>query len=300
MIPSPAHPTLAADGARTAVVIGGGGVYFAAYAAGYLHTLDRAGLRLEQVDLVVATSWSAVAAMGIFGGNFGRMASEWNLWAQLPPLLEKLARPALPTTTQVRALVQLGALTSADSLSIREVGRAAMASHNPSLEVLERSVRSLIGMGPWPAQGLHVVATDCYSGDRVVIGPDSGIDPAIAASASMSLPGHFGPIWLGEHLCMDGTVAPSSTHADLVGGARRVLVLSLTDGSPTAQRATSLPRDLEAELGAIGRLGSDVHLVAANPAPGTNLLDAHVVADALEAGRERATAELVTMRRFLG
>lgn len=55
---------------------------------------------------------------------------------------------------------------------------------------------------------------------------DSGIDIATACAASSSLPGVNGPVWLGDHYCMDGGVSPSSTHSDILAGAQRVIIFS--------------------------------------------------------------------------
>ena len=89
---------------------------------------------------------------------------------------------------------------------------------------------------------MHTTAVDCYTGERIVVTSDSGIPINHAISASMSLPGIFGPTWLDDHYCMDGGISRSGTHADLVAGAKRVLVLALSDGGPEFAPADPLSR----------------------------------------------------------
>ena len=69
------------------------------------------------------------------------------------------------------------------------------------------------------------------------------------------MPGLFAPQPIGDRRCMDGGISGTGTHLDLLAGARRVVVLALTDGSEvTEPMMTTAPgatdsEDLRAFLG---------------------------------------------------
>ena len=54
---------------------------------------------------------------------------------------------------------------------------------------------------------------------------------ARAVAASSAVPGLFTPQPILDRRCMDGGVSGTGTHLDLVAGARRAVVLHLTDGA---------------------------------------------------------------------
>lgn len=297
-VPIPADPSLGA-GAERALVLGGGGEYFAAWMAGYLHTLREGGVDPLGADVTIGTSAGSLVGAAVSGGHLGRMAHEFDLFARFPQLLTHLAHQAPPTPSQTRALQLLQGPSVGDQAAIRELGRAAMAARNGPIEQLERSLLLLVGTG-WPSETLHTTAVDCYTGERLVCSHDSGLWISHAVSASMSVPGAFGPTWLGDRLCMDGGMATTGTHCDLVAGARRVLIISLVDGLGGSQRLSALPNTIQQEVADLRAGGSEVLLVSANPDPGVDLLSAAAVGDAMAVGRERATADLPAVRALWG
>src|SRR5262249_58233911 len=105
--------------------------------------------------------------------------------------------------------------------------------------------------------------TDCYTGERLVLSQSSNIPISHAVCASASLPGVFGPTWIGNRLCMDGAMCSTSTHVDLIAGAKRALVVALTDKAP---RFTNIPNDIEQELRYVEAAGTKTLLIAADPA----------------------------------
>lgn len=178
--------------------------------------------------------------------------------------------------------------TQADPEHIRELGRVAMAARNAPVRKLWKSLGLMVGHHHLTSEAMHTMVIDCFTGERLVTSHDSGIPITHAVSASTSLPGVFGPTWLGEHVCMDGGIAASSTHCDLVMGAERVLVISLNDGLSSGKRLSSLPNTIQQELADLDAAGSSAVMIAVNPDPAVNRLDPTQVAGAIGLGVERA------------
>lgn len=171
-----------------------------------------------------------------------------------------MVRTSTGHASQQRASDLLAEAQSTDRETVIEIGRAAMASRNTPVDDYERSLRLMLGRGDWPSAGHHVIAIDCYTGERVVIDHESGIPIATACAASSSLPGVNGPVWIDDRYCMDGGIGTSSTHSDLLAGT---------------ERASAGTRTL---------------LVAANPDPGIDFMDPARLAGAIEDGRARASS----------
>jgi len=110
----------------------------------------------------------------------------------------------------------------------------------------------------------------------------------------VSLPGVFGPTWIGDRLCMDGAMNATSTHVDLVAGAKRAVVVALTDPE---QRFSHIPNDIEQELKAVEAVGTKTLLIAADPGK-VHLLSAAEIEPALKAGHARALREAERIKAF--
>jgi NTE family protein len=132
----------------------------------------------------------------------------------------------------------------------------------------------------------------------VVVSSDSGIPINHAISASMSLPGCFGPTWIDDHYCMDGGISRSGTHADLVAGAKRVLVVALSDGSPEFAQLSGFHAPIEEEIDVVKKSGSQVFVTFANPPKGTNFLDPNEMPTAMEMGVAKAKQDLPGLKAF--
>jgi NTE family protein len=110
-------------------------------------------------------------------------------------------------------------------------------------------IEILTGNRSGPSPTFHATTMDCYTGERLVISETNKIPITHTSSASMSLPGIFGPTWIGDRICMDGGMGPTSTHSDSVAGAKRAFVVSLTDGtSGSGPRFSNILNALQQEL----------------------------------------------------
>ena len=83
-----------------------------------------------------------------------------------------------------------------------------------------------------------------------------GIGRAVAASSVV--PGLFAPQQIGDRRCMDGGVSGTGTHLDLIAGAGRAVVLSLTDGSGDEAMMTMPAGAAKAEFTSLRDSGTEV------------------------------------------
>lgn len=294
-------------GKERALVLGGGGVYLVAWMIGYFHALKRGGVDLATADIVVGTSAGSIAGAVLAGGRLWRLGDELDIFADFPKLFAELVPALKANASQQRARTMAVQATDAAPATIRAIGRAAMAARNPDdAESYARTVRRLIGRGDWPSPALHTTANDCYTGERLVVSQGAGIAIATACAASSSLPGSMGPTWLKDRLCMDGGICPTSTHCDVVAGARRALVISLSDGGPQAVaqglRTSGMPNTLGQEIRDLEAGGTRTMLVVAGLPPGVDridsIMDPQWIAPQLRYGSARGQADLVRLKAF--
>lgn len=107
---------------------------------------------------------------------------------------------------------------------------------------------------------------------------------------------------------MDGGICPTSTHCDVVAGARRALVISLSDGGPQAVaqglRTSGMPNTLQQEIRDLEAGGTRTMLVVAGLLPGLEKLDSIMdpqwIAPQLKYGHARGLADLARMTAFWG
>src|SRR5262249_27701008 len=113
--------------------------------------------------------------------------------------------------SQVRAREVAQAARDGSVATIQSIGRGAMAARNPPVRNLQLMIDVLTLGRSWPSPRFHATTTDCYTGERLVLSQSSNIPISHAVCASASLPGVFGPTWIGDRLCMDGAMCSTST-----------------------------------------------------------------------------------------
>ncbi len=97
---------------------------------------------------------------------------------------------------------------------------------------------------------------------------------------------------------MDGGMGPTSTHCDLVAGAKRVLVVSLADvTSGSGPRFSNIPIALPQDFEDLEAPGTRTLLIAANPGQ-VNLVSPAEIGPALKAGYGRAVKEADRVKAF--
>ena len=165
---------------------------------------------------------------------------------------------------------------------------------------MARNDRLIVGGGAWPSRALVVTATDTWSGERLVVAAGHGVRGAVACAASSAVPGIFAPQPLGDRRAMDGGVSGSGTHADLVAGASRAVVVALSDGSTMpGPTMTIAPTTFGQEMAAVRAEGTALlTLVADAPADPADLMDPAAVPAAVAAAQRRAHVDADAVRDF--
>ena len=288
-MPAPAT-TDRGNGARRAVVFGGGGEYFVAWLVGFLHQLHRSGISLGDADLIVGTSAGSLVGSIVAGGHLERAYLEIEGSSHLPSLLAAMAGSSEITPSQDRARQAMRSARGADAATIQEIGRAAMASHNADLGELKRLLGIVLSHAAWASPALHTTCVDCFTGELVIVGAHDGVPNIDAVAASAALPGFFGPVWIGDRLCMDGGMGSTLTNATVATGAERVLILAAIDSEAPQSVERGLGNTLNEEIATLRAAGGQVEMIAANPDPSVKTMDASTMTDALRAGQAAAVA----------
>jgi NTE family protein len=275
-------------------VLGGGGEYFIAWLLGFAHGLHSAGASYDIADVIVGTSAGAIVGSAVAADHIGLLRDDIGFFGMFPKLLADLIPTRASNSSQVRARNLAEAAQDASKATIQSIGRGAMAARNPSVRNLQLMIDTLSLGRSWPSPRFHATTTDCYTGERLVLSQSSKVPISHAVCASVSLPGVFGPTWIGDRLCMDGAMCSTSTHCDLVAGAGRALVVALTD---KGLRFSNIPNDIDQELRYVEAAGTKTLLIAADPGK-VHLLSSAEIEPALKAGRDRGVSEAERIKAF--
>lgn len=306
-VPVPDAPVASpfAKGLDRTLVLGGGGEYYVAWYCGFFHGLLELGVDpAGMAEMVVGTSAGAYIGSSMTSGRFLQLRSEFAFFGAFPGLFAKLAPLTAPNASQKRAQEINFKVTSGDAASIRAIGHAALAADNHvNGDSVERLAWLLTGDSRtgWPVAKMFTTANDCFTGERLVVHQDvarrNGIPLAHAAGASSSLPGIIGPTLLGQRFCMDGGIAKTWAHTDLVAGAKRALVITLTNGYE-GSLLSGIPHNIFNEIKVLEATGTKAMLIIAGTPPGVNLLDPGQIGPALKAGYDRAKTEAPKIHAF--
>jgi NTE family protein len=304
--PIPASPTVSdlARGLDRTLVLGGGGEYYVAWYCGFFHGLYELGVDLNIAEMVVGTSAGAYAGSSLTSGHFQHLRRAFDFFGRFPSLFARLAPVSSPNLSQKRAQEINFNVKDGSAASIRAIGHAALAADN---RVNGNAVERLVGLltddskTSWPVAKMYTTANDCYSGERLVVGQaaarTNNIPLAHAAAASSSLPGLIGPTLLGQRFCMDGGIASTWAHTDVVAGSKRALVITLTNGYE-GSLLSGIPHDIYKEIAALEATGTRAMLIIAGTPPGVNLLDPREIEPALRTGYARAKVEAEKIQKF--
>ena len=205
--------------AKTALVLGAGGVTGVAWELGILFGLQKAGLELVTADLIVGTSAGSMVAAEVTSG------------VALSELYARQLR-ATPNESSVRltslavARFLWSALTTREPLRYAQKrGRTALAAKTMSeaerLAVLEQRLPSK----EWPARRLLIAAVDALTGAFTTFDASCGAPLSHAVAASCSVPGVWPPVTIGARRYIDGGIR-SPVNADLAAGCERVVIVA--------------------------------------------------------------------------
>jgi NTE family protein len=287
------------DGHDRTLVLGGGGIFFIAWQIAYLNGLAERGVDLKKAEIIVGTSAGSVVASLVAGLRLHRAEDELELFARFPALVGRMAPADDLAPSQQRALLLFAAAVDAEPATLQHIGHAALAADAAPATKIRRSIGAVLGMRRWPSPALHTTAVDTFTGERLVVTADAGIPVAAAAAASSSVPGLFSPQPLHDRRAMDGGVSGSGIHTDLVAGASRALVLSVSaqTGMPEA-RMTMQPDSQERELAALAASGTEAQVRGPADVDPDRLMDPSSVPDAMRLGEAQAEADGAELAAF--
>jgi len=286
-------------GLRTAVSLGGGGLFFVAWQVSYLSEMLSRGIDLAGAQRVVGTSAGSLVASVLEAGNLTRLRKEVGVLARLPKLMAALAPAADLHASQSRALERFGLAADAEPDTIRAIGHAALAARTPGPAVMPRNLALILASRGWPSAALHVTCVDAYTGERCVITGNSRVPVTRAVAASSAVPGLFAPQPILDRRCMDGGVSGTGLHLDVVAGADKVVVLGLTDGAGVTEgMMTNAPDSIARELDALAGSGSEVFFRRPEHMDPLTLMDPKAVPEALAMGRRQAGVDAAELRVF--
>jgi NTE family protein len=272
--------------ARTALVLGGGGITGIAWELGILKGLADRGIDLATADRVIGTSAGSVVGAQITSGH------------SLDQLYAEQLRPAdreigARMTRSMLVRLALPIMVPAHPRRKRSwIGSMALRAHPPGGDRRIEIIRHRIGVDTWPDRDLRVTAVEAETGRFVTFTRDSGVDLVHAVAASCAVPLVWPAVTIdGEHY-VDGGMR-STANADLAHGCDRVVVLA-----PLPQ-AFSKATTIHAQL---DRVAPSARAVVAPDeqalaAIGKNVLNPSKRADAARAGLRQAAGVADKVRR---
>lgn len=291
-------------GKDRAIVLGGGSEYMSSFLVGYFHAMLSNGIDLRLADIAVGTSAGAVLGSALLGGRLDLFSAEFNLLADYPKIMAKLVPTKKFSPSQERVMKMGLNAKDGNPETIQAIGHAAMAAKSIPSEKFQTNIKVFLGDMKTIPKKMYITSIDCYTAERLVIAPDSGVSVIDACAASASAPGVAGPTWVKDRVCMDGSIGSTETHCDIVAGSRRVLVIALADTIEQEKeglRLNHLPNTILQEVEDLEAGGAKTKLVVVGMLPGRktmSVVDPGIMEPAIKYGYERGIQDLPAMKRF--
>jgi NTE family protein len=286
-------------GVDRALVLGGGGVWFVAWQTGFLRRLGELDIHLGNADRFVGTSAGSIVASIVSGKRLAGFARIVDLLTKAPKVLSIVAPAGTLAPSQQRALDLFREALGNDEATIRRIGYAALTAQTPSREATARNLAFILRMRRWPSSRLHITCVDAYTGERCVVTSVHGVPINRAAAASSAVPGIFAPQQILDRRCMDGGVAGTGVHLDVVAGARRALIVSLVDGSEDSlQWGTATPGSIRQEYDDLVASGTEALRITPDVTVPEDVMDPALAAAAVQQGARRAERMANEIRAF--
>ena len=286
-------------GIERGLVLGGGGIWFVAWQTGYLRRLEELGLQLGLADRLVGTSAGSIVASILAGEKLAGFGRTVDLLTRAPGLLARMAASGPLEPSCERALDSFRDARDCEPQTLREIGFAALAARTPTAEVTARNFSVILRMRRWPSSRLHITCVDAFTGERIVVTRSAAVPLARAAAASSAVPGIFAPQPIQDRKCMDGGVAGTGVHLDLVAGARRALVISLVDGSePDLAWGTMTPETIRQEFADLQASGTQALRIVPRTQVPEDVMDPRLAVSAVQEGVAQADDDVALLRNF--
>lgn len=281
------------------LVLGGGGVWFVAWQTGYLRRLEELGLGLGAADRLVGTSAGSLVASILAGERLSGFGRTVDLLTRAPGLLALMTASGPLEPSCQRALDAFRDSRDSTPETLRAIGFAALAARTPSADTTARNLGVILRMRKWPSSRLHITCVDAYTGERCVITRSAAVPLARATAASSAVPGIFAPQPVQDRKCMDGGVAGTGVHLDLVAGARKALVISLVDGTePELAWGTMTPESIRQEFDDLVATGTQALRIVPRAEVPEDVMDPRLAVNAAREGVRQADEDLDRVRDF--
>jgi NTE family protein len=286
-------------GVDRALVLGGGGVWFVAWQTGFLRRLGELDIHLGNADRFVGTSAGSIVASIVSGERLAGFARTVDLLTKAPKVLDLIAPAATFEPSQQRALDLFRQALGNDEATLRRIGYAALAAQTPSRESTARNLALILRMRRWPSSRLHITCVDAYTGERCVVTAQHGVPINRAAAASSAVPGIFAPQQILDRRCMDGGVAGTGVHLDVVAGARKAVIISLVDGSEQSlQWGTATPASIRQEYDDLLATGTEALRIIPDATVPEDVMNPALAAAAVNHGARQAERMAGAIRSF--
>ena len=281
------------------LVLGGGGVWFVAWQTGYLRRLEELGLGLGSADRLVGTSAGSLVASILAAERLSGFGRTVDLLTRAPGLLALMTSSGPLEPSCQRALDAFRDSRDSTPETLRAIGFAALAARTPSADTTARNLGVILRMRKWPSSRLHITCVDTYTGERCVVTRSAGVPLARATAASSAVPGIFAPQPVQDRKCMDGGVAGTGVHLDLVAGARKALVISLVDGTePELAWGTMTPESIRQEFDDLVATGTQAMRIVPRAEVPEDVMDPRLAVNAAREGVRQADEDLARVRDF--
>ena len=278
---------------NSVVVLGGGGIWGAAWMTGIIMGLAEHGVDLAQAQRFIGTSAGAMV-----GAQLARGHSMTELFIrQTDPTKQPREHP--PRPKGLAPLIEL-LQQQWESPEARRRAIAALALNAEMIDASQHRADVIERLGEasneWPTRVLSVTAVDTATCELCVFNRQSGVGLIEAVAASCAVPGVSPPMRINGRLYMDGGLWRNGENVHLACGERLVLIIS-----PFGVWAQSLQADIEE----LRQSGSRVALIAADDQELSTLgpfgpLDPSFRAAAAEAGRDHGHREAEKIHAWLG
>ena len=286
-------------GLDRALVLGGGGVWFVAWQTGFLRRLGELDIHLGDADRFVGTSAGSIVASIVSGERLAGFARTVDLLAKAPKVLDLLAPAGSFAPSQQHALDLFRQALDNQPATLRRIGFAPLAAQTPSRESTARNLALILRMRRWPSSRLHITCVDAYTGERCVVTVEHGVPINRATAASSAVPGIFAPQQILDRRCMDGGVAGTGVHLDVVAGARKALIVSLVDGSEDAlQWGTATPESIRQEYAELLASGTEALRITPDVTVPEDVMNPALAANAVNQGARQAEQMAEEIRAF--
>ncbi len=205
-----------------ALVLGAGGLTGIAWETGLLLGLQRSGVYLGSIDLLVGTSSGATVAAQFATGC--PLAELYKTQLASPKKSAEIAVEVdLKALNKEYVEARRGAKSRKEARS--RIGALALETETASERERRSIISSRLPVKRWPEKPLLITAVDAHSGDPIVFDRGSRVRLVDAVTASCAVPGIWPPVTIDKRRYIDGSTR-SNANADLAKGISRILVVT--------------------------------------------------------------------------